>query len=449
MTSFYVTLVSNDAETAILENGHNTLSSFTNTLADTINFERSSWWFSLHSIYCHNQYNSDDADVLQVRCDLLTPYEGQTDIIATVARPKAKNKLPQHIYYEPDVPEYFQVNRSIISAIKIDIEATCADISSVCSNKLLAGQPTIVVLKFVQLTQMAPLVLRVNSHPSHNAMYRNNRPNSFRASLGGQYNFDPDAGDLEVALSSITYQPSFSLGNKKHLQAFLFDTEDSKKVKQTVTYSDFQGETIDQFIIYLNDVALKDFKTADNQQLLTVDDVIGNDGIRRLQLHCKEKCILQLPYPLMFNMGERGFIPADGIDRDDAVTEYSYKLYLKPGNGNEYDFEAAPDPWAFFPDMAVIYCDFVSEKYLGSVTAPILKSFPITVKDGGRQYITYTVKNEEYCQMSKYDLSSVFFELRDISGNLLPFKNMNSNVLITFLIRQVPRLDINKRSWYY
>lgn len=442
MKPFFVTLVSNNIDEPNLQNGHNTLTRFTNTLADPINLETSNWYFCLYSIFFHNQYKTDNADYIKVTCDLINPYENQDNTIALIARPKQKEGRGQTLYYEPNAQEHFPVNRSIISAITIQIQANYAHSTETISPELLAGQPTVVVLKFIPQPTMAPYVIRINSHPAFTTVHTNNKPNSFRAYLGNQYNFDPALGDLEVALSSITYQPHFTTKTSDKLFGYLFDTEDETKVVKKVQFSDFSGSTIEQYIEYINDTVLQPLTKS-----VSVATHLDNDGIKRIRMYSKEKLIIQLPYAVLFNMGERSFIPVDGIKKADAENTYNYKIYVEPGKDNDYRFMAAPDPWAFYPDMAFIYCDFVQENLIGNVNAPILRAIPITHKNFNQQYITYSVTNLEYLAMSKCDLSNVLFELKDVGGDPLPFRNNNSSVIITILVRIIPKqYNVNKRK---
>lgn len=447
MKPFFVTLVSNSPESTHLQYGHNTLTAFTNTLADPINLEDTNWWFCLHSVFCHNQFENDTADFVKVQCDLVTPFENQDTTIAIIARPKQHNGVGQHLYYEPVTHEHFAVNRAIISAITIHIQAEKSGHTALsqASQSLLAGQPSVVVLKFIPKPAMAPYVIRIKSQPSPNEVYQNNTASAFRAYLGSQYNFDPALGELEVALSSITYQPHFTMQHSKPLQAILYDPDKPDQVLQTLPFADFDGDTLEQYVEYINDTIFKKLTGSGSTQLITAATHRDADGIKRLRLYSKSKVVVELPYAVMFNMGERGFIPATGVTKRDAQNALAYKVYIAPGANNDYRFLAAPDPWAFFPDMAFIYCDFVQENLLGELNAPILRSIPITHKNFERQYITYSVSNPEFLSVSKYDLSNIFFELKDVTGNPLPFKNKFANVMITILLRVIPNAG-NKRK---
>jgi len=99
-----------------------------------------------------------------------------------------------------------------------------------------------------------------------------------------------------------------------------------------------------------------------------------------------------------------------------------------------YFFDVPINPFAMFPDMAFLHCDFVQPNLVGNSSSPILKSFPIK-RHNVDNYVTFSVTHPEFFPVSKYDLSFVKFELKDIVGNLLPFQNNKSNVIVTIFIR--------------
>lgn len=444
MSSFYVTLLSNN-ENINHQEYHNTLSKFYNVLQETINFDGASWWFSLQSVFCHNEFKSDRSEFIKIKCDLLTAYDGQENVIGLIARPKAKNGYSQSLYYEPEVREYFPVNQSAISRIGIQIEAVNdKNLYTTEANTLLSGQPTVVVLKFKQRPKMNPTVVRVNSGKDFNPGYEQNKAYSFTCLLGTQYAYNPNDANYEAALSSITYQPDFKLTSEEHVTVKEFNPNEPSELLKTYKVPPFIGQTNDQFLHYINEVVLKEFGTIPDpttnklgvRNKITADIVMDDDGIYRIQLWAGVKSLIQLPYSLMFNLGERSFVPRDGISLKDASEVYSYKIFINKNQA--YKFQAGPNPFAFFPDMGFLYCDFIKETYVGSRSGTVLRSFPISMKKHNQDYVTYSVKNPEYYPLSKYDLTTVSFQLRDVTGNFLPFKNPDSNVIVNFIIRMQP-----------
>lgn len=431
--SFYVTLLSNDLRSEEFTKTINTLSEFVNTYSPSI-ILNGKWEVAVASLFCHNQYSTNKPDFLHVSTNLVLPLESQTNVICTIARPKAFQGKVGHVYYEPLIKEYYPVYMNQISSIKINVKPVNEDFSE-SEAKLLAGQPTIVKLHFQQQRMYSPdAVVRIYSKHTDNPGLANNKAYNFYAQLGRQYNFDPDSVDLEVALSSITYQPHFTIKAEQHLKIQQFDIKDNKKEIWSTTVKPFQGSTIQEYETYIQNDVLNQYKNAKDpvNLLVTVEeDVLG---LKRFTLVTEKPCVIQFPYALMFNMGERNFIPKKGLSEKDATSNYSYKITLNNPNIG-YKFQATPDPFAFYPDVGFLYCNFIQYNRIGNTSAPILRAFPISHKNEGINYTTYNCPSPEYFPVSKYDLSNLQFEIRDVAGEYLPFMNANSNVSITLFIR--------------
>ena len=163
---------------------------------------------------------------------------------------------------------------------------------------------------------------------------------------------------------------------------------------------------------------------------VTVDEDITD----RLYIRSNQTIVIQLPYSLMYNMGQRDFVPQEGISRSAAVDEYSFQIEIRAGQ--RYTFQTTPDPFAFCPLSGFVYCDFIKYNFVGDKSEPLLKEFPLEATNRRNFYVTYSTQNPEYHPLSKFDLSTVQFALRDVTGAPLPFKDKQSNVIITILLRK-------------
>lgn len=429
---FTITLLSN-ADSSNAE-GINTLSNFSNYIQPPININSYEWEYAVQSMFCHNEFKNAQNDFLEVSCDLTSPLAHQSNTIAFIARPKETDGKIASIYYEPFIKEYFPVATNYISNINIQIWTTKEGSSVSYERDLLGGQPTVVKLHFRRRNMFSTdYVIRVESDKAKNPMYPKNTCQSFWTNLGREFSFDPETSNLEVALSSITYKPQFQMSGDQYVYVHQYNAKDTTKEIFKKKIELFSGVTLKQYISYINDKVLSVFKTSTDPVDIMVDYKVSRNGKKRLFLVANKKCVIQLPYSVMYNMGERGFIPIEGMSESDASDSYSFKLIL--GTNQIYEFAAVPDPFAFFPDMGFVYCDFIQGSYIGNGSAPILKSFPISHKAHNMDYHTYSVHNPEYYPLAKYDLSSVHFSIKDITGNLIPFQDLKSNVIITLLIR--------------
>jgi len=436
---FTITLLSNADSRVFQTNTTNTLSTFSNYIQPAIPLG-GNWEFALQSFFCHNQFKKKDAELIEIGCDLLSPISRQNEKIAIFARPKETDGQIKSVYYEPSVKNYFPVATNYISNVTVEIWTTKQGSRERNYRDLLGGQPTVVQLHFRPKNMYSPdFVVHVESDKAKNRNYPNNTAVDFRSDIGREFNFNPETSNLEVALSSITYKPEFQMTGELHSKVKQYNLEDTDKVILTKSIKPFSGVSLAQYMDYINKEVVGQFKTADNEIL--ADFQVSRTEGKRVKLVSKTKCLIELPYSIMFNLGERSFIPIEGISEKDAGNYYSYKIYLD--ENHPYVFAAAPNPFAFYPDMAFVYCDFVRNNYIGNKSKPILKSFPINPAQADQDYVTFNVQNPEFYGVSKYDLSSVHFSLKDVSGDNLPFKNLDSNVIITLLIR-----DRNKYSIY-
>ena len=258
---FFVYLVSNSLSST--NESYNTLSNFTNNFLNPIVLNNSeNWRFALHSIFCNNQFENDqNGDNLKVSCDLISPLENQENTLAIIARKKSTFLTDKSkIYFEPDSKEYFIPNTTYINGINIKLHLQSATQSYIEGSRMFSGQPSVVVLHFMKFNMFSPdYIIRINSSKSYNEMYKQNTASHFRATLGRSYNFDPNSGDREVALSSITYQPNFAIDPKKELQLKLFDINSPKKQIWEGECVDFKGKTLTEYINYLNDEVFSKF----------------------------------------------------------------------------------------------------------------------------------------------------------------------------------------------
>lgn len=431
---FTITLVSN-ADTNQKEQSANTLTNFTNVIIPPFTIGVN-WEVALVSFFCHNQFIHDSADFVEVGCNLVSPLTRQNNSLALIARTQETSKhAPKPIFYEPRVREYLPVCTTIIGEVNIQIWTTGEGSGRVFQADLLAGQPSLVKLHFRPRTMYSnDFVVRVESDKNKNKMFPDNTCQSFTAEIGREFNFNPGEQDLEVALSSITYKPKFEMKGDAHQRVYQYDVASPKTILYQYDIPAFTGATINDYVSYVNNQVLKPLKNKSKSPVeVTLDYSAPTSGKRRFGLIAEKECVIQLPYSLMFNMGERSFVPQKGISLSDATSAYSYKLQLN--HTKKYEFAAPPDPYAFYPDMAFLHCDFIQENVIGNTSAPILKGFPLTHKAHDMNYHTFQVYTPEYYPVSKFDLSTMSFSLKDITGQYVPFQDKNANVIVTMLIR--------------
>ena len=427
--SFYVTLTSN-ANTEIM---YNSLTNFTNIFSEPLKLHGLVWEVGLHSIYCSNQFKESvnrKITFIHILCSIIRQDNNPSQSLAILARPFHTN-----LYHEVKQKQYFPVNSQYLSDIRLKLQFGNKK-TSVINQELLPGQPTIIVLHFRLKNMSSPLcVLHLESHNQLNPRKDSNYTNKFAVELEAPLRFS-SGQNIEVAISDITYQPYFQYSDESHYTIKLYDYRTHEEVWSTII-DPYTGDAnkIYSYVAYIGRICDL-FNNAPSKPNITC----RKEGaiIPYLTLLSDQPVEIGLPYSLLFNMGERNFEPKYNNE---------FRIRLAPANTENngivntykeiHKFEANADPTAFYPEMGFVYCDFIKYNIMGESYAPILKAFPIEKKVKDRNYTTYTTESLEFYSISKYDLSVMNFDIRDVTGNFLPFKDNYGNIIITLVFREI------------
>ena len=116
--------------------------------------------------------------------------------------------------------------------------------------------------------------------------------------------------------------------------------------------------------------------------------------------------------------------------------EDKYVISLKPGT---MTFAHPIDRFALIPRAVFVYASIVANSMLGSSETNLLKVYHLEhdkeelLQD---QYITLETTHLEYIPLSICDLRYISFQLKDVTGRLLSFVNMDTPALISLVFRQ-------------
>ena len=429
MNEFYITLVSN----ASADKVNNSLTQFRNILPEAINL-RHSWEIALHSIYMHNHFQNNLVQYVRVNCDIVKQDLNEDQCIAILSRPPETNHITKPLYLETTQHKYYQLNKTFISEIKIRLEFNSAQNETLDLKTLLPGQPTVVKLHFRRTKMSSPIcVLHVESKGETNPLRQLNKAAKFSIEYGQPINFG-DVRTVEVAMAGITYQPIWEFSGKEHLTIKMYDPQTKQEIWETsfepYDKSDFN---IAQYTSYLRTKVFNKFKNGPNSPTVLVRKGFNDTTY---SLMCDQTIEIGIPYSLAFNMGERKFNTLDPESNFFRIKLAPAQQTLNMTDRLQHYMEVPPDPLAYYPEMGFLYCDFINYNILGEISAPIIKAFPLSTRGKNSNYITYTPQTLEYYPISKYDLSTMSFELRDVSGNFLPFKFQDNNIIITIMIRR-------------
>lgn len=422
MSDFYLTLTSNSS----VHSTTNSLSKFRNQLPQALDLQGLYWEVRLHTLYCENRFEKTaNARIkyMRVCCNVIDPVFNRDQCLAVIPRPtQVKQEIIKPIKYSSKEHDYYSINTKYISDIQIDINFYSADNEKI-ERSLLTGQPTIVVLHFRKHIMTSPLcVLHIEAKGEDNVNKLNNKSYSFTVDFNNEFQFN-QASTVEVALSSIMYRPHFVIRDPEDLVIKMYNFT-THVLEYTCNIPVYTGSSAIQFIDYVNE-ALGLLKDSPSHPTIIVDKKLL---LKNLTIMSDTPVELELPKWIMYNLGERAF-KSDRLILSPANPDFNLTSALT------HKFQVEVDPQAYLPEMGFLYCNFINYNIIGSDYAPILKAFPLTKSKAGNHYITYTADTLEFYGLSKTDLSSMRFDLRDVKGQYLPFQFPDSNVVMTLIFR--------------
>lgn len=444
---FYVYLTSS-ASTDFYTN--NTLTSFTNNLTAPLTFPQNEEWnVAVHSIFSSNIVLDEDSKFVKVVTDIINPVYSHNQALAITTRPRTDYSEGRLLSYEPVNKEYFALNGSHISQISISFTT-----ENGTPLKLTVGQPTLVILEFKRMERKKQFVVRVDSSqdPTGSAV-------NFQASLPPMLSLDPRQR-WAVTLNSIIYNGEFKnilpSNTSNYIEVEMPDPASalgaSSTPKSIIKRVPLIWDTLDSQQDLFNKIklVLNKFAQDRNGRLLTgnanvrtANQIAANqppsgldenifDNIRNdpengiLKMTCKaRKGFLKIPYAWGVLLGARKEPTADGF------------IHYKMNKDQLIKMEQPMNYNAWVPNFMMVYASFVDHNSLGHISAPILRTIPLTLSPHPEYYRTYEPKMEEYHTVTYSQLANLQFHLRQINGEYIQFKNEDQTVIISLKFIQV------------
>ena len=431
---FSITLVSSAGTDLVAAGGQtNTLVNFTNQInfAEQ-NLYKGEWQMCLSSFYIHDAFEND------IHNNQIKAYRVETDIInvwpnihnAGLAIVPRKHRLANSklrgVYYEPVSPEYYPLLTTQCNSIRIQIYPIDHRGAVIKDAKLLAGQPTIIKLSFknTMYQDTTIRVLKLQSAEPSSQYFKSNTCVDFTIEAQSFLALTPKQNvEYSCALNSISYLASFNEGGRQSGPNVI-----SLYNPTTKTYNKHALEKLTPEQIASPN---KYFLYAQSQlSTLTSDVLFGTkNNIIYLTSGNAKPLTIRFPMYFIYNLGLRNFSqPGLTIQADEQID-----ITLQPGALFSLDTTFKAN--AYTPEIGFIYCDFVEASQVGNTMCPIIGSFPIQDLNENK-YVTFSTHNHEWFPLAKFDLSRMKFSLRDVTGKLLPFKNKQSNLILSVLIKR-------------
>lgn len=393
------------------------------------------WYVSVTSVFLHNEYISHTPAVAyQVLLDIINPFPGVAPI-ACVVPTDGSNKKP--LYYAPREREEYPVLIGTLTEVRVRIQPIDAKGQPITSFYFEEGQGTVVELSFENKMFRGDVkrVFRVQSRGGPNKEYdETNTCSSFSTITNTAFTMTDNASQYSLALRSISFNPQFDYTENNTVEVIRGRETSSKIIKRYKSlYRLGRTPTHEEIAAELNrlcaGVTLNSEEGASPLMAHVTDD--------RVHIASSKKLVLGLPKWLLYDLGMRNFSANKNVVQTFITRLQQTYALIVFDEGRVVTFDEAPQMYAFGPDIGFIYCDGVKPTQVGGVFSPLLATFPIP-KVKHPRHRQFTVVDPVYIPVSKLDLSTLSFTIRDISGRLLPFADDTNNVVaLTLTLRRV------------
>lgn len=459
--SLYVVLFSSDAGVV-----HNIPTFFDVTLPTNFSLQGGTWGLEIVYLHFHNQILTEKAKTKRVSyfklyCDEVNSHSNLERSIATLNRPFNNN---EPLHYTPTNREIFPLNYNFLQNMIFSLKGFNY-LGKQVSFKLLAGQPTVVNIRLVNMTMMLKqptIPLRMESHSEYNTYKLTNKSNQFKIDCGQMFNLDPRDGRIEAALSQISFIPTFDLPQNRTFTIKVINYNRKKTVKSSRqgTFqipSEYVNDPYRFVAIVIQVINLTSLSKVNSNHHYTKEEI--QKEISFAKINTLKKRLIQMEYhknkrtvtvttpnlttlPVELYMDSILLFALGLTDVAQKVTDdknFQYKLEFDDKTKSVTGLSKC-DPRKLFPDVGFLYCDFINPIPCGNVTSPLLKMFPIKHPTNDPKF-TYEYKTEyfntlDYHEVNKTDLTVMEFSIRDSSGGLIPFKLNKHNVILTLQLRQ-------------
>jgi hypothetical protein len=149
---------------------------------------------------------------------------------------------------------------------------------------------------------------------------------------------------------------------------------------------------------------------------------IDADG--KIEFVCDDKHLRH-----MIIMDDKRLADILGLHTTHLMVEHELPLYRAELRGT-----ARPLLATYVPNMFV-YCDIVSDQYVGDVMAPLLDLVPVKRGAMGDR-VQYSLIPPSYLEVARKFIDTIHVEIRDDEGVLVPFDDSKATVVVRLHFRR-------------
>ena len=279
---------------------------------------------------------------------------------------------------------------------------------------LVDGQPTFIQLKLQKMSSQT-FILRLRSNDSNDILATNTSSN-FGIQLPQPLEFHNEI--WTVALTSITYPAALKLNKLMDSSHFWIKRKRSNKLFF------FEDDITDSTT----------FLAALNKKIV---QLFGPDGSGQIVIDAASQIAIFVvsraaQVTFEFSKGVADLLGYTHMPNDNDFLSFNLNGPAKKTFVGKFDLTKL-NPHSLF-----LCCDFTSPVIVGEKYVKLVKMFPCHMTDK-TEYVTYNCSNLDFATICNPILSTINFQIKDTSGNDVPFLNQDQYVSITLLFQQVTK----------
>lgn len=274
--------------------------------------------------------------------------------------------------------------------------------------QLGSGQATFIKIQFKKFP-MDSLVLRLSSLESQH-IFSDNASNSFRIQLQEPLDLRQN---WEVALSSVFLPNAINYTSLLAPNDYFFGFGSGENFKK-LDLNDVLEKTSNEIAQECN-TRIQTLFAPTNPPINFTTDRDDN-----LFLKCNITCMITISGMLGYLLSKSTMV--------DEVVKWSLT------KDKNYNFGKI-DLNKMRPHIILMYCNFIQPIVVGHTFGQVLQMIPY-YNSGEASILKYEAQHLDFISLSMNDKSVLHFELRDSRGELIPFKETDTEILLTLVFRK-------------
>jgi hypothetical protein len=323
-------------------------------------------------------------------------------------------KYEKVLFHAVRLKEYYKLETENLNKISIALTD-----ENYLPLQLKHSKPTIIILKFRQIMTKS-FIVRVSSTESKN-LFPNNKNTNFKVQLNEILEHETP---MEVALTSIILPTDIDytkiLGNKESFFILIITTEHAVGENTKLEFTPDNFSSITEFITTLTEEIER---TTGGAVIINKDD----DNNIEFEFVREAGLIFSKLASSLFNKQTNEYMEYENK---------TWEVFTCEGKNNKKINFGKPSFLPTSPNFTYLKCNFITPTITASKFTQILKLIPLTFTEKENELLKHEVQHLDFNTVSMNDRTIFDFALCLENDVPLPYKNENSEVLITLLFRE-------------